>query len=111
MNYDPTKALVYEFLRGISEGKPFLRGNLIVREVMKSCFPDWAKWKGDVTMRDVDIQVEDLMSEWQEKENEEPVVIEHKPDGSEAQELLGGAMEIRSPWSQGKSNNEDLLDP
>jgi hypothetical protein len=28
------------------------------------------------------------------------IMIEHPPDGSKAQEVLGGAMEIRSPWSQ-----------
>lgn len=28
------------------------------------------------------------------------IMIEHPPDGSRAQELFGGAMEIRSPWSQ-----------
>jgi hypothetical protein len=26
------------------------------------------------------------------------ILVEHPPDGSAAQELLGGAMEIRSPW-------------
>lgn len=26
------------------------------------------------------------------------ILIEHAPDGSQAQELLGGAVEIRSPW-------------
>jgi len=28
------------------------------------------------------------------------IFIEHPPDGSKAQEVLGGAMEIRSPWSE-----------
>ena len=26
------------------------------------------------------------------------ILVEHPPDGSAAQDLLGGAMEIRSPW-------------
>ena len=26
------------------------------------------------------------------------ILIEHAPDGSKAQDLLGGAMEIKSPW-------------
>ena len=26
------------------------------------------------------------------------IMVEHPPDGSKAQEVLGGAMEIRSPW-------------
>jgi hypothetical protein len=106
MNYDPTKALVYEFLRGISEGKPFLRGNLIVREVMKSCFPDWVKWKGDVTMRDVDIQAGSIMERWEADSDAEFEIIEHAPDGSKAQDLLGGAMEIKAPWYEGKTEPE-----
>jgi len=28
------------------------------------------------------------------------IMVEHPADGSKAQELLGGAMEIRSPWSE-----------
>jgi len=28
------------------------------------------------------------------------IIVEHPPDGSKAQEVLGGAMEIRSPWSK-----------
>ena len=28
------------------------------------------------------------------------IMVEHPADGSKAQEVLGGAMEIRSPWSQ-----------
>jgi uncharacterized iron-regulated membrane protein len=26
------------------------------------------------------------------------ILVEHPPDGSKAQDLLGGAMEIKSPW-------------
>lgn len=38
------------------------------------------------------------------------VLIEHPPDGSKAQDLLGGAMEIRAPWtfSQGPNGFEEL---
>lgn len=28
------------------------------------------------------------------------ILVEHPPDGSAAQDLLGGAMEIRSPWME-----------
>jgi hypothetical protein len=49
-------------------------------------------------MSEVDAQVEDLHEQW-DKEEPKPVVIHHPPDGSKAQDLLGGAMEIKSPWS------------
>lgn len=106
MNYNPTKALVYEFLLKLSDGKPFFRGNFIVRELMGFCFLDWVEWKKDVAMKDVDLQVEEILEKWEE-EDPKPTIIHYEPDGSTAQDLLGGAMEIRSPWSEGKSMNED----
>jgi hypothetical protein len=27
-----------------------------------------------------------------------PIIIEHEPDGSRAQELLGGTLQIKAPW-------------
>lgn len=101
MNYDPIKALIYEFLRGVSEGKPFLRGNFLVKAFMDGCFHDWTLWRTTVTMSDVDIQAEEIVKKWEEEEEIKPVIIEHEPDGSKAQELLGGALEIKSPWSDG----------
>ena len=38
------------------------------------------------------------MKNWDEQEPPKFEVIEHEPDGSKAQELLGGAMEIKSTW-------------
>jgi hypothetical protein len=32
--------------------------------------------------------------------SEVAILVQHPADGSKAQELLGGAIEIRSPWSQ-----------
>jgi hypothetical protein len=73
-------------------------------------------------MKDVDRQVEEIKETWKEQENQEivklfqeklpeakvtlhdpitgAVLIEHPPDGSKAQDLLGGVMEIKSPWSK-----------
>ena len=71
-------------------------------------------------MRSVDEQAESIKEQWRDDENEAirekvsnifsdakvtihneqgAVLIEHPPDGSKAQELLGGSMEIKSPWS------------
>jgi hypothetical protein len=88
---------------------------------MEHCFPDWVLWKTELTMEDVDAQTETLKEQWRKEDNEKvvekvsklfpdaevsahdektsAVLIEHPPDGSKAQELLGGTMEIRSPWS------------
>jgi len=74
-----------------------------------------------MTMVSVDAQAETLKEQWRKEENEAilkrtqekypeakvtlhndngAVLIEHPPDGSNAQSLLGGAMEIKSPWSE-----------
>jgi len=52
-------------------------------------------------MKDVDKQVEDLHAQWdeREKEKQKPVYTETEPDGSKAQELLGGEMRLSVPWT------------
>ena len=99
MSYNTFNAIVYDILWRFCDSYPSLRSNTLVRMAMTHCFPDWVLWKTEVTMTDVDRQVEDIQREWEEQEPK-PVIIEHKPDGSKAQELLGGAMEIKSPWSE-----------
>ena len=106
MNYDPIKALIYEFLRGVSEGKPFLRGNLLVKAFMNGCFDDWTLWRTAVTMSDVDMQAASIVERWDADSEAEFELIEHAPDGSKAQDLLGGAMEIKASWYEGKTDSE-----
>ena len=91
-------AIIYEILWQLCELYPSLRGNKWVRMIMAHCFADWVIAKTETTMADVDRQVEEIQKEWAEEEPK-PEFIEHPPDGSKAQESLGGAMEIRSPWS------------
>ena len=55
--------------------------------------------------RDVDSAIEEFTSDLPSVTIEEPIFIEHKSDGSEAQELLGGAMELKSPWSTTEETN------
>ena len=52
-------------------------------------------------MKNVDKQVDKIQEQWNEEDrSQDPIIIEHKPDGSKAQELLGGTMEIKSPWTE-----------
>lgn len=120
MNYSLLNAIVYDILWRLCDSFPSLRGKKWVRFAMDYCFPDWVEWKTETTMKSVDKQVEDLKQQWRDEENEKvlknfskvfseskvsthneqgAVRIEHPADGSEAQDLLGGAMEIKSPWS------------
>ena len=120
MKYNLLNAIIYEVLWRLCADHPSLRNNKLVKLLMDNCFPDWVEWSTEVTMADVDRQAEELKEEWRDEENEVvrerfqeafpdakvtthneqgAVLIEHPADGSEAQELLGGAMEIKSPWS------------
>ena len=122
MRYNALNALVYDVLWRLCESYPSLRQNTWVKLAMKHCFPDWVEWKTETTMKSVDKQTKELKEQWREEENEVTrqkfqeeypdakvttrneqgaVLIEHPTDGSKAQDLLGGAMEIKSPWSEG----------
>ena len=120
MSYNVLNAIVYDVLWRLCDSFSSLRSNTLVKMAMAHCFRDWVLWKTELTMKDVDRQAEELKEQWQKEENEVTrqefqeaypqakvtthsnqgaVLIEHKPDGSKAQDLLGGAMEVKSPWS------------
>lgn len=122
MNYSLLNAIAYEVCRLLIEDKPSRKNNFIIALILKHCLEDWVAWKAEMVMADVDAQAEELKQQWLKEENEAivkkfqnlfpdakvtthdantgAVFIEHPPDGSEAQSLLGGAMEIKSPWSK-----------
>jgi len=69
--------------------------------LIEYCFDDWVLWSTERSMKNVDKQVDKIQEQWNEEDrSQNPIIIEHKPDGSKAQELLGGTMEIKSPWTE-----------
>lgn len=120
MKYNAFNAIVYDF---IWRFLPTMRHGLL-KPVADYCFPDWVAWKTETTMKDVKKQAKVIHEQWQEEENQavvekfqevypeakvtthdkntSAVLIEHPPDGSTAQDLLGGAMEVKSPWSDNR---------
>jgi hypothetical protein len=75
--------------------------NQWVRMVRHYCFPDWVEWKTERTMKSVDSQIEEIQEMMAAEDHEKyvkPIVIEHTPDGSKAQDLLGGTLQIKAPW-------------
>ena len=122
MKYNLLNALAYEVCCLLIEDKPSRKNNYIISLILKHCREDWVAWVTERTMADVDEQAEEIKKKWQEEENKAivekfqklypnakvtthdantgAVFIEHPPDGSKAQDLLGGAMEIKSPWSK-----------
>lgn len=82
--------------------------NPLVRKLREYCRPDWVEWKTETTMNDVDLQAKAIKERWAAEENgiyTKPIIIEHKPDGSKAQDLLGGELEIRAPYYEPKKTD------
>ena len=121
--YSLVNAICYEICRLIVEQSPTVKNNWIVSRIMEYCFQDWVEWKAKTTMASVDQQADKLKQDWKAQENqaflqkiqkENPgakvtihnpetgaVLIQYPPDGSIAQTLLGGDIEIRSPGTYG----------
>jgi hypothetical protein len=101
MRYNIWYALSYEITNLLIDIDTRWGFNPWVRKIRDYCKPDWVEWKTESTMRNVDLQVEVIKEEWAKQKDEKytkPIVIEYKPDESIAQDLLGGAMEIKAPW-------------
>lgn len=99
------QGLVVEIIR-ILWDHGYYRKNPWLQRIHAYWFDHWVQFKTDSTMADVDRQVEEIQKQWAEEEPK-PVIIEHAPDGSKAQELLGGTLEIQAPWrSEAKKLSE-----
>jgi hypothetical protein len=95
-NFSIWLALSYEIVNTISDYYPKLRQNKTVKLVLDFCKPDWIFWKVEKELDQVDRQVDIIKKEMDKITPLKYTVIEHKPDDSIAQELLGGAIEIKS---------------
>lgn len=100
--YNVLNALIYELITWLCRFYPLKRKPWI-RLILKNCLTDWAAFRAELAIKDVDRQVKDLHAAWEreEKERQKPVYTELLPDGSRAQELLGGEMRLSSPWKAG----------
>ena len=118
--YSRRNVIYYLVCRWLVDRNPSLALHPLIKRILENCFQDWVNWKTQDTMLSVDKQAEDLKKQWQAEDNAKvvekaqemfpeatvslhnetgAVLIEHPPDGSHAQDLLGGAMEIRAPWT------------
>lgn len=94
-------AATHEVLRLLCDRRPSLRHNTIVKALLKNTRPDWVQWKTAVAMREVDEWIAEMHHHWDEEHAaaNAPVITETPPDGSKAQELLGGELRIQAPWT------------
>lgn len=101
MAYNIWNAIAYEITNLLISHDQRWEFNRWVQMIRSHCFLDWVEWKTERTMKNVDKQIDEIR-EMMKKEDDAkyvtPIVIEHKPDGSKAQDLLGGTLEIKAPW-------------
>lgn len=90
------RAIVVEFIEGLwDRGIRYL--DAFLKPLHDAWYDDWVEWKAQETMKDLDRQIEKIHEGWA-AEDPKPIIIEHEPDGSKAQELLGGTLQIKAPW-------------
>ena len=106
--HNKTNALIYELIIFLCRFYP-LKQKPWIRRILAYCLDDWAAFRAEVAVKDVDKQVEGLHEEWKkdEEEKQKPVYTELDPDGSKAQELLGGEMRLTAPWKLDKHEPSD----
>ena len=104
MDYNRTNALIYELITFIARFKPSIKNNPWIKRMLDNCLDDWVEFRTQIVMAEVDNQLEDIYDLWDEEEYAKYLnsfYTEEEPDGSEAQNLLGGAMR-RTSWWHGK---------
>ena len=67
MPYNKLNALIYELIIFLCRFYPLKRKPWI-RRILDYCRPDWAAFRAEVAMKEVDKQVEDLHAQWDEEE-------------------------------------------
>lgn len=108
MPYNIWNAAAYEITNILIDFNSRWELNQVVQMVRKHCFLDWVEWKTERTLQKVDVQIKAIQETLQEEHDKKyvtPIVIEHAPDGSKAQELLGGTLQIKAPWLDSASQD------
>jgi len=108
MKYKLINAIAYEVTNILIDFDPKWRHNQWIKMIRDYCLHDWVQWKTERTMASVDAQVTKLQKKMEEEDTKQfvtPIIIEHEPDGSKAQQLLGGELQIKAPWVD--SNSKD----
>jgi hypothetical protein len=101
MKYNIWNAAAYEVCLLLIEHNSKWEQNFIIKKILSHCIWDWVEWKVERSMKEVDHQVKQIkfeMDSYYDQQNQ-PIVTEYESDGSQAQQLLGGAIEIKSAWS------------
>jgi len=99
--YNIWNAAAYEITNILIDFNVTLEVHPLIKAIRQHCFPDWVDWKTERTLHRIDKQIDTMMEKWKKEDHQkyvEPIIIEHAPDNSQAQQLLGGMLEIKAPW-------------
>ena len=104
MPYNRFNAFIYQLILFIDHFNPGFIHKPWVRKVRDNCKDDWAEFRTQITIKELDEDIEELHADWdtQEAKDSEFIFTEENSDGSEAQELLGGPMRLSAPWTSDK---------
>mgnify|MGYP006908311724 FL=1 len=103
MQYNRFNAFLYELILFIDRLRPGFKNKPWVQKICQNCLDDWAEFRTQVTMAELDEDIEEIHAAWDREEAEhfEPLFYEEPPNESEAQRLLGGPMGLKAPWKKG----------
>lgn len=90
---DTLMALVVEVIRDLWD-RGLYRQNPTLKRIHDHWFDVWVSWRTDLTMKDVDRQIEEIR---EPSGVDKPIFIEE----ADGETLLGGPMEIKAPWMIG----------
>jgi hypothetical protein len=108
MTYNVWNAVTYEVTNILIDIDLRWQNNQLIKTIRTYCFPDWVQWKTEQTMKKVDKQIDALQLQMKAEDDIKyvtPIVVEHPSDGSKAQDLLGGTLEIKAPWYDNSKSN------
>ncbi|MGA0983303.1 MAG: hypothetical protein ACO3ST_01240 [Burkholderiaceae bacterium] len=93
-------ALAVEIYRQALDRRPSLARVTWLAKLMDGLMSHWIEWRTEKLLKDVDRQAQELQEKWAEEDRQaqRPVLTELPPDGSKAQDLLGGEMRLQAPW-------------
>lgn len=103
--YNIWNAAAYEITNILIDFNTKLEMNPWIKAIRFHCFTDWVAWKTDRTMDRVDKQIKSIQKEMEiqnDKKYVTPIIKEHEPDQSKAQQLLGGTLQATAPWYKPK---------
>jgi adenylosuccinate lyase len=103
-NYNRVNALIYELIIFLEQIFSGLTRNKLIQRIKDNCQDDWTEFRVLLFLEELDKETAEVQKKWKEEEQKlrEPVYTELPPDGSNAQDLLGGEMRLTSPWMHDK---------